>query len=107
MNPTLLFLLTAAGLFGIGLYGLLAYRHPLRQVLAANVMANGVFLVFIALARRGLANPDPVPHAMVLTGIVIAVSTTAFALAIIKQLHRTSGSPDPASAPPPSAAVDS
>jgi len=35
--------------------------------------------------------PDPVPQALVLTGIVIAVSTTAFALALMVRLFRKQG----------------
>jgi len=30
---------------------------------------------------------SPIPHAMVLTGIVVAVSVTAVALALIVQIH--------------------
>jgi multicomponent Na+:H+ antiporter subunit C len=88
MSPALFFALLGAALFGIGLYGFLAHSHLLRKVLASNVMVNGIFLILIALARRDPAAVDPVPHAMVLTGIVISVSTTAFALALIKKLYR-------------------
>jgi len=35
--------------------------------------------------------PDPVPHALVLTGIVVAVSISAFALALARQIHAESG----------------
>jgi len=87
MSQTVLFAFTAVGLFGIGLYGLLLYDHWLRKVLALNVMSNGVFLLFIAVARQSPVGIDPVPHAMVLTGIVIAISATAFALALIKRLY--------------------
>jgi len=104
-QPMLLFLLTAAGLIGLGLYGLLAYPQPLRKVLAANVMISGVFLVFIALGRRSPPVTDPVPQAMVLTGIVIAVSTTALALVIIKRLYREDRPPDASASPPDAAAV--
>lgn len=49
----------------------------------------GVFHVFIAVAYRGLeAAPDPVPHALVLTGIVVAVSATALALTLGQRLER-------------------
>jgi multicomponent Na+:H+ antiporter subunit C len=55
------------------------------------VLANGIFLLFGALARRPVADPavpvDPVPHAMVLTGIVVAVSVTAFALSLARRVH--------------------
>ena len=41
------------------------------EIIAINVMGNGVFLVFITLAARVAGDrPDPVPHAMVLTGII-------------------------------------
>lgn len=105
----LLFLLTAAGLVGIGLYGLLANSHLAHKVLAANVMVNGVFLAFIALARRNPLLTDPLPHALVLTGIIIAVSTTAFALAILKRLPQENV-PSTGSSPmreEPSESVDS
>jgi len=59
-------------------------------VLALNVMGAGVFLVLIAVAYRGAGTPaDPVPHALVLTGIVVAVSATALALALGKRLGET------------------
>ncbi len=44
-------------------------------------MGTGVFMVLIAMAARH-TSPDPVPHAMVLTGIVVAVAATAFALVL-------------------------
>lgn len=91
MNQTLLFCLTGAGLFGIGLYGFWVHEHLLRKILALNVMGNAVFLMLVALARRDPTVTDPVPHAMVLTGIVIAVSATAFALALARRLHRQTG----------------
>lgn len=88
-------LLYAAGgllLFFLGVHGLFVRAHLLRKVLAANVMGSGVFMVFIALAARGPAGvPDPVPQAMVLTGIVVAVSFTALALALAVRIAETSG----------------
>ena len=62
--------------------------HPLRRLLAINLVGNGVFLALILIARRLPDGPDPVPHAMVLTGIVIAVSATAFGLALIRRQAR-------------------
>jgi multicomponent Na+:H+ antiporter subunit C len=52
-------------------------------------MGAGVFHVLIAVAYRGLdTNPDPVPHALVLTGIVVAVSATAMALTFGQRLEQ-------------------
>ena len=87
MSQSLIFGLTALALFGLGLYGLIVHPQPMRKILALNLMGNGVFLLLIALARRGGGITDPLPHALVLTGIVVAVSATAFALALIRRLQ--------------------
>lgn len=79
-------------LFGMGLLALIACAHPLRKILAVNVMSTGVFLVFIASAYRAGDSSaiDPVPHAMVLTGIVVSVSLTALALILACRIQETS-----------------
>lgn len=91
MNPTVLFSLVAAVIFTLALYSLIASRHLLRKVLALNVMGSSVFLLFVAMARRGPGDPDPVPHAMVLTGIVVTVGATGLALALIRRRFVDSG----------------
>jgi len=89
MTSAALYALTGVALFGIGFYAVVVQANRLRKVLAVNVMGNGVFMVLVALAyRTPNAPPDPVPHAMVLTGIVVAVSATAVALALIRQTDR-------------------
>lgn len=87
MTQALFFALTGAALVGIGVYGLLQNQHPLRQLLALNVVGASIFLILVAFAKGGEGPPDPVPHAMVLTGIVIAISATAYGLALIRRLH--------------------
>jgi len=88
-SPTL-YLLAGAVLFCIGLYSLLVQPHVLRRIMALNVMGAGVFLLFAALAARGPGvTPDPVPHAMVLTGIVVSVCATGLALSLGKRLEET------------------
>ncbi len=80
--------LTACLLVALGLRGTLLHASLLQRIVAINVMGAGVFLLLITVAYRGpgLA-PDPVPHALVLTGIVVAVSATALALALARRLH--------------------
>lgn len=52
-------------------------------------MGAGVFHVLVAVAYRGLDTaPDPVPQALVLTGIVVAVSATALALTLGQRLEK-------------------
>jgi multicomponent Na+:H+ antiporter subunit C len=88
----LLYALVSVALFCIGFHGLITQPHLLRKLLALNVMGSGVFLFLIAVARRNEAEiPDPVPHALVLTGIVIAVSVTALAMGMIRRLHAETG----------------
>ncbi len=84
---SLIYPLTAGVLFAIGLYGLLARTELIHRLLGANVMSSAVFLYLIVVATAPSGDPDPVPQAMVLTGIVIAVSLTAFALALLRYFH--------------------
>lgn len=94
MTTTLLYSLTGLILFGMGLFTLIIHSHPLRKILAVNVMASGVFLILIATAYTpfGQGEIDPVPHAMVLTGIVVSVSVTALALILACRVQETSNS---------------
>jgi len=88
----ILYALVGVGLFTLGLYALIVHPHLLRKILAINVMGSGVFLVLVALGGRTPgALPDPVPHAMVITGIVVAVSATALALALMLRIRAETG----------------
>lgn len=91
MSQFLWYSLIGAGLFSIGLAGLLLHRNLLRRILSLNIMGSGVFLIFVSLAKRTGDQPDPVPHAMVLTGLVVSVSATALALALIVRLKQLYG----------------
>jgi multicomponent Na+:H+ antiporter subunit C len=69
--------------------------QPLRKILAFNVIGSGVFLLFGAIARRGSAanmGGDPVPQALLITGIVVAFSATALAIALLLRLAAVTGS---------------
>ncbi len=60
--------------------------------MALNVMGSGVFLVFIALAAQTPGPiPDPMPHAMVLTGIAVSVCATGLALALADRVQAATG----------------
>ena len=81
----------SAGLlfFLLGAWSFISHEPLWRKLIALNIMGAGVFHVLVAVAYRGLdAPPDPVPHALVLTGIVVAVSATALALAFGRRLDR-------------------
>jgi multicomponent Na+:H+ antiporter subunit C len=95
MTAATVFGLCAALLVGIGLFGLIVSPHPLRKILAFNVIGSGVFILLGAGARRGAAAGmagDPVPQALLITGIVVAFSATALAVALLRRLFDQSGS---------------
>ena len=90
MSVETLFALTACVLVGIGLYGLIAQPHPLRKLIAFNIMGSGVFVLFGALAKRGAAAglpADPVPQALLITAIVVAFAATAVTVALLLRPH--------------------
>ena len=79
MSSALFWMGVGAALWLLGLHGLLTLRQALRRIIAFNLMGSGVFLVMIALATRSQPS-DPVLVALVVTGLVVAVSATALAL---------------------------
>lgn len=79
MTSLTLYLSLGALLWTIGLHGLLRCTHPLRRIMAINIMGSGVFMIMVSLGLRSEGG-DPVMHALVVTGLVVAVSATAFAL---------------------------
>jgi multicomponent Na+:H+ antiporter subunit C len=100
MSGPTLFGLCGAALVGLGLYGLICQPGALRKILAFNLIGSGVFLLFGAIARRGggaLAaagagiDGDPVPQALVITGLVVAFAASAIAVALLVRLAETSG----------------
>jgi multicomponent Na+:H+ antiporter subunit C len=94
MTEATLYGLCSAVLVGVGLFGLIMHPHPLRKILAFNLIGGGVFLLFGAVARRGAAaglDGDPVPQALVITGLVVAFAATALAVALLLRLFQETG----------------
>jgi multicomponent Na+:H+ antiporter subunit C len=94
MNAATLFGICGAALAGLGLFGLITNPEPLRKILAFNLLGTGTFLIFGVVARRGAAaglGGDPVPQALVITGIVVAFSATAMAVVLLLRLFQESG----------------
>lgn len=88
--------LSGVVVMAVALYGLFSPGHLARKIIAANLLGSGVFLFLVALSRRARSGiPDPVPHALVLTGIVVSVSATALALALARRLGGTADDAGP------------
>ncbi len=88
MSATL-FGLMGAALVGIGLFGMLVRTQVLLRILSFNLLGGGIFIVFGAVARRGAGagfGGDPVPQAIILTGIVVAFAATTLAVALVLRL---------------------
>lgn len=92
-------------LAGIGLTNLLLQRNLIKKVIGLNIMDTAVYLFLAAkgyvagraapIIQNGImsveAYVNPVPTGLVLIGIVVSVSVTAFALALILRLHEAYG----------------
>ena len=93
---------TAMLLFGIGFSTLLLHRNIIKKVIGLNIMDSGVCLFLAAkgyiegrsvpIVVNGVQDVEayinPIPTGLILTGIVISVSMTAFALSLIVKLHK-------------------
>nr|WP_206202811.1 NADH-quinone oxidoreductase subunit K [Thioalkalivibrio sp. XN279] len=89
----MLYACAGLGLLIIGSWALVLRAHLIRKVLAINVMGSGAFLLLVGAGAMGTGPVDPVPQAMVITGIVVAISATALALALVLRIAYVTGKP--------------
>ena len=109
MSGALVFGMCGVVVVGLGLYSLIARPQPLRKIIAFNLIGSGAFLIFGAVARRSAAtgfSGDPVPRALVITGIVVAFSATALAVALLLRLFEVAGEATLGASPSANAADD-
>lgn len=91
MSSGLLYALGGIGLLVTGTWAVVLRAHLLHKILSLNVMASGAFLLLVSAgAMRGEA-ADPVPQAIVITGIVVSISATALGLALALRLAKMTG----------------
>jgi multicomponent Na+:H+ antiporter subunit C len=91
MSADLWYALIGALLVAVSVGAFMAHTHLLRRLLAFNIMGTGCFLVLVGLSQHA-RGPDPVPQALVLTGIVVAVASTALALVLFRRWYAATGS---------------
>ncbi len=89
--------------FCTGLWIMLVRQNLVKKLIGLNIMETAVFAFIVTtgmvddgappLMDAGLEAPyaSPLPHALVLTGIVVAVSVTSLALALIVRVKREHG----------------
>ena len=90
-------------LFCVGLYAVITKENLIKKFMGLNIMETAVFAFIVALGvvdggeapslGPGVEGPfiNPLPQALILTGIVVAVSTTALALSLIIRIWRQCG----------------
>jgi multicomponent Na+:H+ antiporter subunit C len=89
-------------LLGIGVYMIGASENLVKKVIGMNVFQTGIFLFFITSAfvtgghvpiiKEGVERyVSPLPHVLILTAIVVGVSLTAVALALIVRIYAEYG----------------
>ena len=89
-------------LFSIGLTTLMLHKNLIKKMIGLNICDTGIFLFLTAsgyirgrippIIVDGVTDPslyiNPIPTGLILTGIVVSVSVTAFSLAIIMNLYK-------------------
>jgi multicomponent Na+:H+ antiporter subunit C len=96
----------ALALMLVGVYGLLSQRNAIKMIVSLNIFEIGinVFIISVGYVKGGIAPiltsdatsssllyVDPLPHALVLTAIVIGVGVTALALALARNMYKKYG----------------
>jgi len=92
MTGSTLYALTGAALVGIGFFGLISAQHLMRRVVAFNLIGSGLF-VFLGAAGARSGASDPIPQALIITGIVVALSASALAIGLVVAHARASRRP--------------
>ena len=87
-----------------GLYIVISRGNLVKKILGLNIFQASVFLFFISLGKvEGGTAPillhsgedavysNPLPHVLILTAIVVGVSTSAVALALVVRIQEAFG----------------
>jgi multicomponent Na+:H+ antiporter subunit C len=91
-------------LVGVGLYMILSHRNLFKSLVGLALVQSGIILLFIMLAaRRNATVPilprteavpplhNPLPHALMLTAIVVGVATLGLGISILLRLQAEEG----------------
>ena len=90
----------------LGLYGMIVSKNYMKKMMAMNVMQVAVIFFFLCFAQKeggmipilnGITTDpnlyiNPLPHALMLTAIVVSLGTTGVAIALLMRIKETYGS---------------
>lgn len=88
MSQSLIYSTCAISMFCIGLLGFMLLTDVIRKVLSINIMGIGIFMLLVATSAMAPGLIDPIPQAMVLTGIVVAAAGSALMLQLAIQIEQ-------------------
>ena len=94
--------LIAITLMMIGFYAMIAKENLIKKIIGINIFQTAVFLMYISIGKvhggtapilweAGGPYDNPLPHVLILTAIVVSVSTTAVAFALIIRIQKAFG----------------
>jgi len=101
--------LFVVALLGIGLWAVLVERHLIKKLVGLTIFQTAIFMFFIeGSVKTDAAVPvidkstgsdpalyvNPLPHVMMLTGLVVAVAVLGVALALAVMIHKSFGTLD-------------
>jgi multicomponent Na+:H+ antiporter subunit C len=97
----------AIALMMIGFYAVIAKSNLVKKAIGLSLFQTGIFLLYVSMGKlHGGTAPvrvmtgqeatysNPLPHALILTAIVVSVSTLAVAMAIIVSIREKYGTID-------------
>ena len=88
MVPLWMYLAAAAGLFSIGVFGVLSRRSAVAILMSVELMLNAVNINLVAFWRYG-ENSDPLAgYAFAAFVLIVAAAEAAVGLAIIISVYR-------------------
>ncbi|EPJ43987.1 MAG: NADH-ubiquinone oxidoreductase, chain 4L [Osedax symbiont Rs1] len=87
----------------IGLYIVISQGNLIKKIAGLTLFQTSVFILYISMAKvAGGTAPifadgislysNPLPHALILTAIVVGISTTALALSLVVRIKEAYGS---------------
>ena len=90
----------------LGMFGMIIANNYMKKMMAMNVMQVAVILFFLCFAQKtggmipilnGVTTDpnlyiNPLPHALMLTAIVVSLGTTGVAIALLMRIKETYGS---------------
>lgn len=82
------YLVLAAALFGIGLYGALVRRNAITVLMSIELMLNAANINLVAFSRYLVPDQGPLGQVFVVFTITVAAAEAAVGLAIVLAIYR-------------------